>query len=330
MKYIYTFFFLFFIISCSDVKKTTVTPKDYLDEVFKIVEEHSIRRDSVDFNEIKREAYARLKNAGSIENCYPIVKIILIDLGDRHSFFMPKEQVEKWQSTSKAVDTNEIITFKTKLLNKNIGYIHMKGFSSGDSVSIRQYADSLQSEIKSIDNKKLKGWILDLRENTGGNCWPMLTGLGPLLGNGICGYFIDNNKMKSSWFYRDGESGIDSVAIVSVSKQPYKLFNDLNPIAVLTGSRTVSSGEVVVTAFHSKNNARSFGESTGGLSTANANFVLSDGSMILLTSSIYADSEGNIFGKRIEPAEKISFSYQSIGQPNDPVIKKAMDWIYEN
>lgn len=336
MKHICTFFFLILIISCSDTTKTTVTPKDYLDEVFTIVEEHSIRRDSVDFKEIKREAYARLeeyarlKIAVSIENCYPIVKIILLDLRDRHSFFMTREQAEKWQTTSKTSDINEIITFKGKLLNENIGYIHMKGFGSGDSVSIQQYADSLQNQIKSIDNENLRGWIIDLRENTGGNCWPMLAGLGPILGNGVCGYFIDNKRKKSSWFYRDGESGIDSITITRLSKQHYKLIDDSKPIAVLTGRRTASSGEVVVTAFHKRSNTRSFGESTRGLSTGNANYTLSDGSMILLTSSIYADRQGNIFGKKIEPDELITFSYDEIGKPTDEVIKRAMEWINEN
>lgn len=330
MRYIYTSFFLIFIISCSDSQKTTETPKEYLEEVFKIVEEHSIRRDSVDFNEIKRNAYAKLKNADSIENCYPIVKSILKDLGDSHSFFMPKEQVEKWQTTSKTSSINEIITFNSKLLNQNIGYIHMKGFGSGDSISIQQYADSLQNQIKSIDNENLKGWIIDLRENTGGNCWPMLTGLGPLLGNGICGYFIDNKQTKSSWFYHDGESGIDSITIAKLSVQHYELINNSNPVAVLTGWRTASSGEVVVTAFHNKNNTRSFGARTRGLSTGNANYSLSDGSMILLTTSIYADRLGNVFGKEIKPSEEIYFSYAFIGQANDPVIKKAKEWINEN
>ncbi|WP_439185789.1 S41 family peptidase [Carboxylicivirga taeanensis] len=329
MKYIYIFFFLIFIISCSKNQRTAVTPKDYLDEVFEIVEEHSIRRDSVNFKEIKRKAFAKLKNTDSIENCYPIIKSILKDLGDRHSFFMSKGQVEKWQSTSKTVDNNEIITFKGKLLNKNIGYIQMKGFSSGDSVSIQQYADSLQNQIKSIDNKNIKGWIIDLRENTGGNCWPMLAGLGPLLGNGICGYFIDNKQKKSSWFYQNGESGIDSITITKLSEQHYELIDDSNPIAVLTGRRTVSSGEVVVTSFHNKRKTRSFGESTGGLSTGNANYKLSDGSMIFLTSSIYADRQGNIFGKEIEPDEIITFSNYEIGKPNDKVIKRAIEWINE-
>ncbi|MGC9352536.1 MAG: S41 family peptidase, partial [Mariniphaga sp.] len=135
-----------------------------MDEVFKIVEEHSIRRDSVDFNEIKRKAYSKLQGAESIESCYPIIKSILNDLGDSHSFFMPKEQVEKWQSTSKTAAANNVITFRGKLLSQNIGYIHLKGFNSGDPKSIIQYADSLQNQIKSIDNKNLKGWIIDLRE----------------------------------------------------------------------------------------------------------------------------------------------------------------------
>lgn len=329
MKHIYIVFLLIFLFSCSNSNRATTTPKDYLDEVFKIVEEHSINRDSLDFQDIKRTAYAKLKKNDSLENCYPIIKHTLKELMDSHSFFMPKEQVDKWQTTSQNNSKHEIITFTGRLINPDIAYLHMRGFSSGDTVSIQNYADSLQHQIKLLDHKNLKGWILDLRENTGGNCWPMLTGLGPLLGEGICGYFIDNNQNKSSWFYRDGEAGIDTKTITKISKPSYKLINNLNPIAVLTGPRTASSGEVVVTAFHSKNNVRFFGESTCGLSTGNANFMLSDGSMILLTSSIYADREENIFGEKIKPDETIKFSNYSIGQTYDLVIKRAVEWIYE-
>ena len=304
-----------------------MTPKDYLDEVFKIVEEHSIRRDSVDFNKIKRDAYARLKYVNYSGNCYPIIKIILKDLGDRHSFYMPKEQVEKLQTPS---NINEVITFSAKLEDQNIGYIRMKGFGKIDSLSIRQYADSLQNLIKSIDNAKLKGWVLDIRENNGGNCWPMLAGLGPLLGEGVCGYFIKNDHTRNSWFYQNGKSGIDSVAIVSVSKKPYTLINNLNPIAVLTGNHTASSGEVVATAFRKKNNLRSFGESTRGLSTGNSSYKLSDGSMLILTTSIYADKQGNVLGGKIEPDEIIKSFDKSNSQSNDLVLQRAVNWIYEN
>jgi C-terminal processing protease CtpA/Prc len=205
----------------------------------------------------------------------------------------------------------------------------MEGFSSGDSVSIVQYANKLQSLIKSIDNKNIRGWILDLRNNTGGNCWPMLAGLGPLLSNGICGYFIDSKQNKSGWYYNNGAAGVDSITKTRVSIEPYSLIKKESQIAVLTGPKTASSGEVVVTSFREKANTKSFGESTSGLSTGNTNYQLSDGSMILLTTSIYADRQGNLYGGKIVPDSLVIFSYDAIGTNNDQVIKAALDWIYK-
>lgn len=329
MKYLFIIFLLTLTSNCSNSKKNELKQKEYINEVLDIVKKNSINKDSIDFQNIKKIAFSKLTNTNSIQECYPITQWILRELGDNHSFFISKEQVQKWKSTSKSNDSKKLITFSGKLLNNDIGYIKMNGFSSGDSISIQKYADSLQKKIKLIDNKNLKGWILDLRENTGGNCWPMLTGIGPLLGNGICGYFTNTTKEKSSWFYRNGESGINNFTITKVSNKPYKLINDSNPIAILTGYKTGSSGEVVVTAFHNKKNTKSFGEKTAGLSTGNENFTLSDGSMILLTTSIYADRKGIVFGGEIKPNEVVNFSYQSIAKPNDIVIKKAIEWINE-
>ena len=327
MKHFFIIFLLTLTSNCSSTKQKELKPKEYLNEVLEIVEKNSIRKDSVDFQKIRKTAFSKLSNTNSIQECYPIIQSVLRELGDNHSFFMSKEQVQNWESTSKSSNSNKLITFSGKLLNDNIGYIKMDGFSSGDSISIQKYADSLQNKIKQIDNKNLKGWVLDLRENTGGNCWPMLTGIGPLLGNGICGYFTNTTSEKSSWFYKNGESGINNYTITKVSNEPYELIDNSKPIAILTGYKTGSSGEVVVTAFHNKNNTKSFGENTAGLSTGNANFKLSDGSMILLTTSIYADRKGIVFGGEIRPDEIVNFSYQSIGKPNDIVIKKAMEWI---
>ena len=67
-----------------------------------------------------------------------------------------------------------------------------------------------------------------------------------------------------------------------------------------------------------------------GLSSGNAPYMLSDGSMILLTTSIYADRLGNLYGKKIRPDKYIKFSYQEVGKPDDPVIKNALDWIYNS
>ena len=327
MKSIFALFLFIITSNCSGPQQKLSPQSQYLGEVFEIIEKHSIKKDSIDFEKLKNNAFRKLEYTSSIKDCYPIVQSILTELGDNHSFFMPKGEVIKWHNTSKNEHRKALNAFSGKIIAENIGYIHLRGFSSGDSISIQQYADSLQNKINSIDRENLRGWILDLRENTGGNCWPMLTGLGPLLGNGICGYFINNEGQKSSLFYKDGKAGIDDYTIVETRNKPYNLINESNPIAILTGNRTASSGELVVTTFHNKPNTRSFGGKTAGFSTGNANFKLSDGSMILLTTSFFADRQENILGQEISPSEEISFNYESIGQLNDPVIKKAMDWI---
>ena len=303
--------------------------KEYLDEVLKIVEEHSIMKDSIDLNRIRNEAYSRLGDNKSVEGCYPIIKFILSEIKDRHSFFMDKNQVEKWKSPSNPAKANKAkpTSFSGKMLNDNIGYIHMFGFSSGDSISLLEYANDLQALIKSLDNKKIKGWILDLRENAGGNCWPMLAGLGPLLGNGTAGYFIDNNRNKSGWYYKDGTAGVNSTGMCRVSNLPYKLLKADNRVAVLTGKRTASSGELIVTSFRGKSNSKSFGEETAGLTTGNYNYTLSDGSMLVLTTSVYADRRQKVFGGTMVPDDLIEFDYSELNTTNDSVIKLASEWI---
>lgn len=318
-------------IVCSTQAQDDLTPEKYVEQVLTIIEKYSLRRDSLDLRKIKENAMTQVASAKSIKDCYPIVQTILYELSDHHSHFMTAEDTKAWKSTSSTASkyTKEPDPFMGMLLNGDIGYINMKGFASGDSISILDYSTKLQSLIKSLDGKRIKGWILDLRQNGGGNCWPMLTGVGPLLGDGICGYFINNNNITSSWFYNEGAAGIQSNEFVKVSGKGYKLMKNKSPIAVLTGANTASSGEVVVTAFRQKQNTRSFGEPTAGLSTGNATFELSDGSMLVLTTTVYADRKGNRYGGRIVPDSIVKFSYQELATDKDQVIKTAMEWIYK-
>lgn len=303
--------------------------KEYLDEVFAIVERNSIKRDSVDFSRIKKDAYGQLEGIKSLQDCYPIVRSILTNLNDHHSFFMEKSQVDQWKTTSKRDGVKVTEAFSGRVMNNDIGYIMLYGFSSGDSIFIKAYANEMQSLIKLIDNPKIKGWVIDIRSNTGGNCWPMLAGLGPILGDGTCGFFVGVDGTKSPWYYKKGASG--SMADLCRVDSPYNLIGKNLPVAVLTGSRTASSGEVVAASFRGKLNAKSFGQNTAGLSTGNANFLLSDGSMIFLTSSVYANRLGELYGREIAPDVVVAFDYNAdLKMDSDPVITAATRWIYEH
>ena len=64
------------------------------------------------------------------------------------------------------------------------------------------YAIHIQNLIKSLDsNYNIKYWIIDLRENWGGDMYPMIAGLAPIIGEGTYGYFVlpKKERVKSSF-----------------------------------------------------------------------------------------------------------------------------------
>jgi carboxyl-terminal processing protease len=183
-----------------------------------------------------------------------------------------------------------------------------------------------ESPIKS----GLRGWVVDLRENTGGNCWPMLAGIGPILGEGVAGYFASQGSTKEYiyelWGYEHGFSVSEKGLKMVVVTKPYKVKKAL-PIAVLIGNKTGSSGEVMVTSFKNHPRARLFGEPTGGYSTANWIYNLSDNATIELTTSVYADRKKVHYGKKIEPDVRVENTAANQDLTNDSVIKEALNWL---
>jgi C-terminal processing protease CtpA/Prc len=149
----------------------------------------------------------------------------------------------------------------------------------------------------------------------------MLAGIGPVLGNGVCGYFgLDDDRFY--WSYMDGSSLTDDTVQCSVSRSPYVLLATDPRVAVITGPGTASSGEVVAVAFRGRPGARSFGTPTAGYSTTNTNFDLSDGAMLFLATSVYVDRAKNPYGDAIPPDELIPTSAEG-----DAPLERAVQWL---
>ncbi|MBS3695697.1 S41 family peptidase [Rhodococcus qingshengii] len=118
--------------------------------------------------------------------------------------------------------------------------------------------------------------IVDLRGNTGGTMYPMLTGLATLLPNGTAMTF----RTREAVDIADDGAGIDDV-VVPIEGMP-KVAGQ--PIAVLQDGDTASSGEAVLTAFRGLDNVRSFGSDSAGYSSANSVHPLYDGVRLVLTT----------------------------------------------
>lgn len=305
------------------------TAEKYINEVLSIIKKHSIKKDSIGFEKLQNTCLTISSGAINTSDCYTAIKYALGKLKDNHSMLRTPQQVKEWKSTSSKEVKKILPMADGEILHNLYAYVDMPGFGSGDSLSCILFADSLQTLIENLDKKAPKAWILDLRRNLGGNCWPMLAGIGPLLGEGIAGYFVDIEGNKVGWYYKNGASGDEEYKIgTHISRRPYYLKKDV-PIAVLIGPKTTSSGEIVAISFIGKPNTKLFGEPTCGLSTGNENFELSDGALLFLTTVIDADRNNMLYGGKINPDVYIGFSNKDYDKNNDPVINATINWFEE-
>ncbi|MBC7654188.1 MAG: S41 family peptidase, partial [Oligoflexus sp.] len=243
-------------------------------------------------------------------------------VGDNHSFVQTKTVAENYTKSNSTP-----LKPKAKLLEKNIGYIYVPGFTStNDSIS-KLFTDTIQNLIKNLDTRqKINGWVVDLRDNTGGNMFPMIAGLGSLIGEGTLGYFIKKNtdfNMNSRWYYKNGIAGNGKNLSVTDIKEFYKIKNPKYKIAVLISNKTSSSGEMTAISFIGKKNVKLFGQHSGSYTTGNVSFKLSDGSALVLACSLVADRNQKKYLHGIEPDVVTKKSNTEF----DEAIRVASSWL---
>ena len=212
------------------------------------------------------------------------------------------------------------------VVHGRFGYLHVPQ-RGGAAVPL---ADSLHSAIGRMREQGVCGWVVDVRANGGGNMWPMLAGVGPLLGDTIVGSF-GTGPSAQRWYYKAGSSGIVRAdgtleAASRVTVPVVEMLSVLQPVAVLMDSGTGSSGEAVAVAFRGRPATRSFGTPTAGFATVNRGLRLSDGANMVVTVGYYADRAGTVYGDRLTPDVRVRLP---VGwpSPTDAVASAAIQWL---
>lgn len=308
-------------LTVDDIISPNVQPskkvKKFIENFSKVVKKNSIYSDSLNWNILNSELDYLSRGITNIEDVsfistYFIEK--LREVGDYHSFIRSKELSE----TTSKINTDGRLPYG-KIIDNSIGYIYVPGFMSMSDTSILNFATKIQNLIRKIDNESdIQGWIIDLRENTGGNMYPMIAGLGPIIGDATLGYFTYSKGENIKWFYEKGECGEGKKLRVKVNN-PYVLKNKKSKIAVLIGSRTGSSGEMTTISFIGKPYTMLFGQKSAGFITANSGFNLLNGSTLLLATSYTMDRNLKKYLKPIIPDILI--------EDDNKTLQTASDWI---
>jgi carboxyl-terminal processing protease len=295
----------------------------YLETALDVMEENSLNRLQLDWGELRATAMRLAGGAQAPANTYSAIRYVLRKAGGVHSFFLTPKQAAAWGSHT----VDDVAPPRASLLLDQVGYIAIGGVLILDVEAANEYATRVQQLIREVDAGSPCGWIVDLRENTGGNMYPMLAGLGPILGEGVAGQFLDPAGHTTQWSYQAGQAFSAGEAVTSVIGPAYHLEFENPPVSVLTGPNTASSGEAMVISFRGRPNTRSFGLSTTGLSTANAGYPMSDGAMIFVTTSVMADRTGEVYGGYINPDEVVSDERQSTIIEGESIPQPAIDWL---
>jgi C-terminal processing protease CtpA/Prc len=201
-------------------------------------------------------------------------------------------------------------------LGDNIGYLKLP---SAFGNTAKDYANTAQSAIRTVDQTPTCGWIVDVRSNTGGSASAMLAAIGPLAGEGKLG------ASEREWVYRNGQ--FEYGGQVFEKTIGYRLKHPSSPVAVLTNRLTASAGEAVVVAFRGRPDTRSFGEPTNGIPTSNVGAVMSDGAWLIVTASSDTDRTGKSYDGKLLPDEFVKPDWALFDTLQDPVLRAAISWL---
>jgi len=280
-----------------------------------IMENNSVYRNMINWTSFRATVLAAAVNAKTESDTYPAIAIALGLLGENHGYYIGATGHYVF---SPSVPSCTAPSFQqSPSVPAAVGYVYAGACSTG--CNSLMYATAVQGVIQSADNASIVGWIVDLRSNTGGNFYAMLVGVGPILGDGIAGYFIDADQDATPWAYSNGAGTLGGVVTQSAVAAPYTLLHPNPPVALLIDNLTGSAGEATAISFLGRPNTRTFGTATCGVSTGLSSYGLVDGATLVLTTVIDADRLMRKYGGQIIPDETITNPSQ--------VVTSAIAWL---
>lgn len=182
---------------------------------------------------------------------------------------------------------------------------------AGDSKAGAEYSKTVNDAIRQYANY-IKGVIIDLRGNTGGDMGPMVAAVSPLLEDGVLMNFGIKGTLRPVILDKDCVSGGGSNVTIEDS---FKVTGV--PVAILQDDMTASSGEATLLCFRGLAYVKTFGTATAGYCSCNNVIKLCDGAKMLLTMGTDIARTGEEFCEDpIEPDE-----------PADEPELSAVEWI---
>lgn len=232
--------------------------------------------------------------------------------GDLHAFVVPSSLVVSADDEVRKQSAPAFVP-----IGPSAGILAIPEFASSDSAEANAYADKVVDATRQAIAHSECGVIVDLRTNGGGNMWPMLLGLSPILGSEPYGNF-EKSKVLEPWRVKDSKVKLSHNA--GGVELPVT-----SPVAVLIDDVTASSGEAVAIAFKGRANTKFFGTPTRGLTTATQRVRVTDQYLMFVSVSNMADRAGRLYPSGVDP--DVLVGEEGVVSGRDEALERASLWL---
>lgn len=308
----------------------------FIDSSLSFAKQHSIFRDKLNWPAITDSLKAGSANAKSILEVMPAMQQFYRLIGDYHGFVIYNGKYYKWWKPAKKIDTaihrsllaevKKKPIIKKQLLETGYGYLSIPHNSPTHQHEDDTIATNIQDSLTMLNPAKLKGLIIDLRLNSGGDLFPMILGIGNIIDKGKQGSFYDPaTKTAEEW----GVKGLTAYAGTEIKCRVAK-FCAVNPaikVIVLIGPYTGSSAEATAISLKGQKNVYFIGETTWGLTTANDSIDFSNNLSMFIATSVEADRNNHIYYDNVQPDKEIIGGDNFNDLSKDAKVIAALQWF---
>jgi len=200
-------------------------------------------------------------------------------------------------------DTIKIQSVRSRVLDERIGYIRISQFQEST-------AEDLGETLTELNEKKVQGLILDLRNNPGGLLSAAV---------GVSEQFLESDKLVVSIKGRDGQKDEYRARLQS---EHYEY-----PMIILVNQGSASASEIVAAAMQDWGKAVVIGMTTFGKGSVQTILPLSDGSGLRLTTAKYYTPRGeSIHNVGVKPDIEVEPKPITVAkEPSSPTGKAGED-----
>jgi carboxyl-terminal processing protease len=261
---------------------------------------------------LEQGAYLRASGAADSSGVYPAIQWVLRSLGDGHGYVFPSDGLDDLEGFFHRT------TQPSARLVGQVAVLRLPSFGwAPQTRAAHQYVAAAWRALRTMTTSC--GWVLDLRNDLGGDVYPML---------GAVASFLEVRKPLG---FLSASGDVDWVRVHEGAMRVFfrggtreQTFDYGSPpiitprrVAVLIGPDTMSAGEATLVALLSQSGVRTFGLPTAGAAGSPKRITMPDGAELWVTVSIDVDAMRTPYPAAIAPDVQVG----------DKPLAEARDWL---